>query len=123
MGYPPGSPRACRHQARRRVVLRLHQAPRPKHGLYYDLYVIIDIYSRYVVGWTVAAREDSAIASELIAHAAHVHGPPGSLHAYRGATMTSKALAQLLVNLGVARSHSRRHVSNVSPFSEPRPKP
>ena len=90
----------------------------PQRGLYYDLYVIIDIYSRYVVGWTVAAREDSTIASELIAQAAHVHGPPSSLHADRGTSMTSKPVAQLLVDLGVARSHSRPHVSNDNPFSE-----
>ena len=90
----------------------------PQRGLYYDLYVIIDIYSRYVVGWTVAAREDSTISSELIAQAAHVHGPPSSLHADRGTSMTSKPVAQLLVDLGVARSHSRPHVSNDNPFSE-----
>lgn len=90
----------------------------PTRGVYYDLYVILDIYSRYVVGWTVAAREDSEIAKELIAQAAHVHGPPRSLHADRGTSMTSKPVAQLLVDLGVARSHSRPHVSNDNPFSE-----
>jgi putative transposase len=90
----------------------------PERGAYYDLYVIIDIYSRYVVGWTVAAREDADIAKELIASAAQVHGAPGSLHADRGTSMTSKPVAQLLVDLGVARSHSRPHVSNDNPFSE-----
>ena len=90
----------------------------PQRGTYYDLYVILDIYSRYVVGWTVAAREDSAIASALIAQAAAVHGAPDSLHADRGTSMTSKPVAQLLVDLGVARSHSRPHVSNDNPFSE-----
>ncbi|MCW2616850.1 MAG: transposase [Frankiales bacterium] len=90
----------------------------PQRGVYYDLYVILDIYSRYVVGWTVAAREDSAIAVELIATAAMVHGPPASLHADRGTSMTSKHVAQLLVDLGVARSHSRPHVSNDNPFNE-----
>ncbi len=90
----------------------------PQRGVYYELYVILDIYSRYVVGWTVAAREDSAIATELIAHAAQIHGAPASLHADRGTSMTSKPVAQLLVDLGVARSHSRPHVSNDNPYSE-----
>lgn len=90
----------------------------PERGVYFDLYVIIDIYSRYVVGWTVAAREDADIAKALIASAAQVHGAPGSLHADRGTSMTSKPVAQLLVDLGVARSHSRPHVSNDNPFSE-----
>jgi len=90
----------------------------PRRGDYYDLYVILDIYSRYVVGWTVAAREDSDIAKDLIEAAAQTHGAPGSLHADRGTSMTSKPVAQLLVDLGVARSHSRPHVSNDNPYSE-----
>ena len=90
----------------------------PQRGAYYDLYVILDIYSRYVVGWTVAAREDSDIAKDLIASAAEVHGAPASLHADRGTSMTSKTVAQLLVDLNVARSHSRPHVSNDNPYSE-----
>ena len=90
----------------------------PQRGVYYDLYVILDIYSRYVVGWTVAAGEDADLAAALIEHAAQVHGAPGSLHADRGTSMTSKPVAQLLVDLGVARSHSRPHVSNDNPFSE-----
>jgi putative transposase len=100
------------------VVVGITKLRGPQRGVYYDLYVILDIYSRYVVGWTVAAREDSTIAAELIAQAAEVHGPPGSLHADRGTSMTSKPVAQLLVDLGVARSHSRPHVSNDNPFSE-----
>jgi putative transposase len=91
----------------------------PERGVYYDLYVILDIYSRYVVSWTVAAREDADIATELIiTSAARVHGGPDSLHADRGTSMASKPVAQLLVDLGVARSHSRPHVSNDNPFSE-----
>ena len=78
----------------------------PQRGLYYECYVILDIYSRYVVGWTVAAREDSRIAKELIAHAITLHGAPASLHADNGTSMTSKPVAQLLVDLGVARRHS-----------------
>jgi putative transposase len=90
----------------------------PQRGVYYDLYVILDIYSRYVIGWTVASRESAEIAEELIASAVAVHGRPGSLHADRGTSMTSKPVAQLLVDLGVARSHSRPHVSNDNPYSE-----
>jgi len=90
----------------------------PLRGVYYDLYVILDIFSRYVVGWTVAARESAEIAEQLIAAAVTVHGRPGSLHADRGTSMTSKPVAQLLVDIGVARSHSRPHVSNDNPYSE-----
>ena len=83
----------------------------PVRGVYYDLYVVLDIFSRFVVGWTVAAAEDSLIAKALLAQAMDVHGVPESVHADRGTSMTSKPVAQLLVDLGVARSHSRPHVS------------
>jgi putative transposase len=90
----------------------------PERGVYYDLYVILDIFSRFVVGWTVAAREDAETATALIEQAVAVHGKPASVHADRGTSMTSKPVAQLLVDLGVARSHSRPHVSNDNPYSE-----
>ncbi|HEX8511074.1 MAG TPA: IS3 family transposase [Propionibacteriaceae bacterium] len=90
----------------------------PQRGVYYDLYVILDIFSRYVVGWTIASRESAEIAEHLIAEAIAIHGRPQSLHADRGTSMTSKPVAQLLVDLGVARSHSRPHVSNDNPYSE-----
>jgi len=90
----------------------------PARGQYFDLYVILDIYSRCVVGWTVAAGEDSQTARELIAQTIGEHGRPGSIHADRGTSMTSKPVAQLLVDLGVTRSHSRPHVSNDNPYSE-----
>ena len=90
----------------------------PDRGVYYDLYVVLDIFSRYVVGWTVAAREDADIAKTMLAQAIRTHGRPDSVHADRGTSMTSKPVAQLLVDLGVARSHSRPHVSNDNPFSE-----
>ena len=80
--------------------------------------MILDIFSRYVVGWTVAATESAEIAEQLIADAIARHGRPDSLHADRGTSMTSKPVAQLLVDLGVARSHSRPHVSNDNPYSE-----
>jgi putative transposase len=90
----------------------------PERGLYYDLYVALDIYSRYVVAWTVAAREDSEIAKTMFEEAMGVHGIPGALHADRGTSMTSKPVAQLLLDLNVTRSHSRPRVSNDNPFSE-----
>jgi putative transposase len=93
----------------------------PQRGVYYELYVIIDIYSRYVVGWTVAAAETGQLAEAFIAEVLARHGvEPGqlTLHADRGTSMTSKPVAQLLVDLGVARSHSRPHVSNDNPYSE-----
>jgi len=90
----------------------------PVRGVYYDLYVVIDIYSRYIVAWTVAAREDAEIAKTMLEHAMGVHGIPDAIHADRGTSMTSKPVAQLLMDLGVDRSHSRPHVSNDNPYSE-----
>ena len=93
----------------------------PTRGTYYELYVIIDIFSRYVVGWTVAAAETGELASEFIDGVYREQGiDPGqlTLHADRGTSMTSKPVAQLLVDLGVERSHSRPRVSNDNPFSE-----
>ena len=90
----------------------------PTRGVYYDLYVVLDIYSRYIVTWTVAAREDSEIATTMLEHAMGVHGIPDAVHADRGTSMTSKPVAQLLLDLGVERSHSRPHVSNDNPYSE-----
>jgi putative transposase len=92
----------------------------PERGVWFDLYVIIDIFSRYVVGWTVARHETGELAEALIADALARHGVAPdqlTLHADRGSSMTSKPVAQLLVDLGVARSHSRPHVSNDNPFS------
>ncbi|WP_425596881.1 transposase [Serinicoccus marinus] len=90
----------------------------PGRGVYYDLYVVLDIFSRFVVAWTVAGAEDSQIAKNLLAQAMGVHGVPEAVHADRGTSMTSKPVAQLLVDLGVARSHSRPHVSKDNPYSE-----
>ena len=90
----------------------------PQRGVYFELYVLLDIYSRYLVGWTVAASEDAQIAKQLISDAVAVHGTPGSVHADNGTSMTSKPVAQLPVDLGVTRSHSRPHVSNDNPYSE-----
>jgi len=93
----------------------------PERGVYYELFVIIDIYSRYVVGWTVAAAETGELAEAFIADTLARQGITRdqlTLHADRGTSMTSKPVAQLLVDLGVTRSHSRPHVSNDNPYSE-----
>lgn len=93
----------------------------PERGVYYELFVIIDIYSRYVTAWTVAPAETGELAKAFIDDALTSQGIDGdqlTLHADRGTSMTSKPVAQLLVDLGVARSHSRPHVSNDNPFSE-----
>lgn len=93
----------------------------PERGVYYELFVIIDIFSRYVVGWMVSPAETGELAEAFIADALAAHGITRdqlTLHADRGTSMTSKPVAQLLVDLGVARSHSRPHVSNDNPYSE-----
>jgi len=88
---------------------------------YFYLYVILDIYSRYVVGWMVAHRELSALARKLIAEtcAKQMIQPDQLLiHADRGSSMTSKPVALLMADLGVTKSHSRPSVSNDNPYSE-----
>jgi putative transposase len=90
----------------------------PGRGEYYHLYVMLDIFSRYVVGWTVAAAESADLAKAFIADITAIHGVPQAIHADRGTSMTSKPVAQLLLDLGVARSHSRPRVSNDNPYSE-----
>ncbi len=93
----------------------------PVKWTYYYLYVILDVFSRIVVGWTLAYRESAAIAEELIAQTCHKQAiAPGSLtvHADRGSSMTSKPVAFLLADLGVTKTHSRPHTSNDNPFSE-----
>ena len=93
----------------------------PERGVYYELFVIIDIYSRYVIAWCVAPAETGDLAKEFIDNAYNSQGITKGqlvLHADRGTSMTSKPVAQLLVDLGVARSHSRPHVSNDNPYSE-----
>lgn len=93
----------------------------PTKWTYFYLYVILDIFSRYVVGWMLAPRESAALAERLIADTCAKQGiVPGQLtvHADRGAAMTSKPVVFLLADLGVVKTHSRPHVSNDNPFSE-----
>jgi putative transposase len=89
----------------------------PTKGVYYDLYVIIDIYSRYVPGFLVAPTETGELAKEFIESTIAAAGVvPRVVHADRGTSMTSKPVALLLADLGVVRSHSRPKVSNDNPY-------
>lgn len=93
----------------------------PVKGTWLCLYVILDIYSRAVVGWTVAYRESAALAERLIRQTVRKQGIARdrlTLHADRGAAMKAKAVIELLADLGVTRSHSRPQQSNDNPFSE-----
>jgi putative transposase len=93
----------------------------PAKWTYFYLYVILDIFSRYVVGWMVAHRESAALAQKLIAQAAEKQAiSPGQLtiHADRGPSMTSKPVAFLLADLGITQTHSRPYVRDDNPFSE-----
>jgi len=91
----------------------------PSKGVWFHLYVLIDIYSRYNPGWIVSPREDSELARDFLSEAIRINGSaPHTVHADRGTSMRSKPVSALLFDLGVTRSHSRPHVSNDNPFSE-----
>ena len=86
--------------------------PGPVKGKYFDAYVMIDIYSRYIVGAHVHAHESAVLAAEMMREIFGIHGIPQVVHADRGTSMTSKTVAALLSDLEVTRSHSRPRVSN-----------
>jgi len=93
----------------------------PAKWTYFYLYVVLDVFSRYVVGWMLARREQASLANKLIRETCDRQRiEPGklTLHADRGSSMTSKSVAFLLADLGVTKTHSRPHVSNDNPFSE-----
>jgi len=93
----------------------------PAKWTYYYLYVILDIYSRYAVGWMLASRENADLAKRLIRDTIekeNVNADQLTIHSDRGPSMKSHTVAQLLATLGVTKSHSRPHVSNDNPFSE-----
>lgn len=92
--------------------------PGPVKGTYFDAYVMIDIYSRYIVGVHVHSCESAPLAAEMMKEVFGIHGIPQVVHADRGTSMTSKTVAVLLADLNVTRSHSRPKVSNDNPFSE-----
>lgn len=93
----------------------------PEKWTYFHLYVILDVFSRYVVGWMVAPHESGPLAEKLIAETCARQGITPcelTLHADRGSSMKSKPVASLLADLGVTKTHSRPHVSNDNPYSE-----
>lgn len=95
--------------------------PGPAKWNHYYLYVIIDVFSRYVVGWLIADRETAALAEDLIAQTCTKEGVDReqlTLHADRGSPMRSKVMAQLLADLRGTKSHSRPYTPNDNPFSE-----
>jgi len=93
----------------------------PAKWTYFYLYVMLDVFSRYVVGWMVAHRESAALAERFIHETCARQGigrAQLTIHADRGSAMTSKPVAFLLADLGITKTHSRPHVSNDNPFSE-----
>jgi len=93
----------------------------PAKWTYYYLYVVIDIFSRYVPGWLLASRETAELAERLLAETIRKQGIMAdqlTIHADRGTSMASKPVALLLADLGVTKSHSRPHCSNDNPYSE-----
>jgi putative transposase len=92
----------------------------PATWTWFHLYVLLDVFSRYVVGWLLAERESGVLADRLIAETVAKEGVTDGLtiHADRGTSMTSKPVALLMADLGITKSHSRPHVSNDNPFSE-----
>jgi putative transposase len=93
----------------------------PVKWTYFYLYVIMDIYSRYVVGWMIAHREQAALAKRLIEDSCDKQAIKADqliIHSDRGPSMTSKVVAHLLADLGVTKTHNRPYVSNDNPYSE-----
>ena len=93
----------------------------PAQWTCFHLYVVLDIFSRYVVGWMIAPRETAELAEQLIADTVTKHQiEPGTLtlHADRGSSMRSKPVAALLIDLDVTKTHSRPYVSDDNPYSE-----
>ena len=92
----------------------------PLKGVYYDLMVMIDIFSRKAVGWKLVPAESGVLATRFMNDCFAANGgiKPTHVHADNGPSMTSKNVSQLLVDLNITRSHSRPHVSNDNPYSE-----
>jgi putative transposase len=103
------------------VELGHHEVTRSDKWNYFYLYVMLDVFSRCVVGWMVAHRESAGLAEQFIPETSARQGIERgqlTIHADRGSAMTSKPVALLLADLGVTKTHSRPHVSNDNPFSE-----
>ncbi len=113
-------PRCCAKAPNQLWSWDITKLPGPARS-FFNLYVVLDVFSRYVVAWLLARRESAYLATRLIEQAivsAGIDEDQLTVHADRGAPMTSTSLAQMLANLGVDRSHSRPRVSNDNPFSE-----
>ena len=94
----------------------------PSRGIWYRLFVMLDLFSRYCPGWMVVPEERGDLVADWIARVVAVHGPTEpdrlTVHADRGSAMRSKPVTQLLADLRIGRTHSRPHVSNDNPYSE-----
>lgn len=94
----------------------------PRRGVWYDLFLMLDIFSRYSPGWTVVEGQDAQVVRDWIEGVVTAHGPipEGTLtiHADRGSPMRSRAVSELLADLRIGRTHSRPHVSNDNAYSE-----
>ncbi len=109
------------HRAQSTVELGHTKLLVPAKWTYFYLYVILDVFSRYVTGWMVAMRESAELAKRLIAESCakqNIQRGQLTLHADRGTSMSSKPVAFLLADLGVTKTHSRPHVSDDNPYSE-----
>ena len=115
----PGAPGADRDRPGQVFTWDITKLPARTKGSYFDAYVMIDIYSRYIVGAWVHVTESAVLAEEMMREVFTIHGTPQVVHADRGTSMTSKTVAALLTDLDVTRSHSRRG----SPTTTRTPKP
>ena len=114
-------PELCATEPNRVYAWDITKLHGPQKWTYYYLYTVIDIYSRYIVGWMVADRESSELAKLLLATTIKQQGADPTkltIHSDRGSSMTSKPVAFMLADLGVTKSHSRPHVSNDNPHIE-----
>jgi putative transposase len=119
--HPPTPSPNCSPVARGMWSWDITKLKGPAKWVCFHLYVILDVFSRYVVGWMIAPQESAGLAHTLIAATCEKEGiAPGqlTLHADRGTSMRSKPVAMLLADLGVTKSHSRPHVSDDNPYSE-----
>src|SRR6266536_6283009 len=117
----PRPPPGLRQTGTHRLASDITKLLGPKKWTYYYLYVILDIFRRYVVGWMLAGEESAALAERLLAETITKQGVDRdqlTVHADRGSSMASKPVAMLLADLGVTKSHSRPHCPNDNPFSE-----
>lgn len=120
--HPPRTvPRLCATAPRAVWSWDITPLPGPARGLFFQLYVMLDLFSRYVVAWMVAAKQNAELAAHFVRDAVKREGiQPGTLftHQDRGSPMTSRSLAQTYADLGVVASFSRPRVSNDNPYSE-----